>query len=367
MKKILAILLIAVMLLSLAACSEPEYEPVPSTEEEAEVVMTLELDGKSYDVKYELYRAFFLTYKDEVTGGNDTLLSGDGSALYIAEINELVLDRIAAIYSVFAVCERIGYDLYSKSVDKLIDKHIRESIEGGSGAVGYGSYEKYLEALTAMNLNYSVQTLLYRYAIGLDAIDNHYIGTFSADDIGDTIVIGELTYTREDVLDYYFSDACLRMLRAHIQHDAYYDPMEYAATVKERMEEAALIGESSVASVIINTGLTAPTEVQRGYVIGRYSLDPLYYEELTDAAFELDVGEVSDPIIIHNGNDKIIFIVYNAQKSNEHFDECYSEIAYVYLTDSVGKIMDEVKNSLEDSVSYTDAYRAIDHASIRMN
>ena len=76
MKKIIAFLLSLIILAGLTACSGGGYEPVPSTDEEARVVMTLECDGKSYDVKYELYRALFLSHRDELDGGDRELWSG---------------------------------------------------------------------------------------------------------------------------------------------------------------------------------------------------------------------------------------------------------------------------------------------------
>ena len=367
MKKGLILILIISLLTSLVGCSGAKYEPVPSTEEESTVVMTLKYGQDSYDVKYELYRAMFLTYKDEISRGDDSVWNGADKDEYIEEINELIIDRISEIYSVFAICKKIGFDLFSREVDREIERYITESVEGGSGAIGYGSYEKYLEALADKNLNYSVQDLLYRYAIGLEAIDEHYIGTFDADDITNTIIFGNIKYTKDDVREFYFSDDCVRMLRAYVQYNAHFEPMQYAKTVRDRMIEAAESGESAVATVIINTGLTAATEVQRGYVIGEYSMDALYYSELTEAAFDLEIGEVSEPVTVHNGDEKIIFIVYCAEKNTENFEDLYSEIAYVYLTNEVGRIMDEASDVLSDNVSFSDAFRGLDYSSIRMN
>ncbi|MBQ7363252.1 MAG: hypothetical protein IJW48_02250 [Clostridia bacterium] len=363
MKRSIAFLIAIFLSFSLVACSGSQYEPVPSTDEEASTVMTLTLGDKEYEVKYELYRALFLTYRDEVSGGDNSVWQGEDSDAYIQKINTLILNRCAAIYSVFAVCEDIGYDLYSSEVDKQVDEYVASSIESEGG---YGSYEGYLAALHSMNLNWSVQDLLLRYGIGLSAIDEYYIGDFDADNLGESIKLGELTYTREDVKAYYESDECVRVLRAHIQADAYYDPAEHAQTVKDRMESVAG-NESAVATVIINTGLTAPTEVINGYVIGRNNLDALYYGDMTEAAFGLSRGEVSEPIRVHNGEADIIFILYRAEKSDEHFDNCYTEIAYVYLTDKVGKIIKEAADGLASGVQYTAAFEALDYAAITMN
>jgi len=361
MKRSIAFTLLCFLILSLVSCaSGPKYEPPKSTEEEARVVMTLTLGNEKYDVKYELYRALFLNYRDEISGGDSSVWQ---KKEYIDKINALILDRVTAIFSVFALCEDIGYSLYSKEVDNIVNEYIEASIEGEDGS---GTYEEYLLSLNSMNLNWSVQDLLLRYAIGLSAIDEHYIGDFDADDIGETIELGELTYTKEDVKAYYNSDDCIRVLRAHIQASAYYNPEEYAKEVQNRMIAAAP-SEDAVATVIINTGLTAPAEVKNGYVIGRNNLDPLYYGEMTAAAFALPAFGVSGPIRVHNGEDDIIFILYRAEKSDSHFEECYSEIAYVYLTDKLGAITKEKAEALASGVSYTDVFETLDYAAISMN
>ena len=365
MKRAIIGLIVFSLILSLFSCGgTTEYEPVPSTEEEERVVFTLSIDGKEYEVKYELYRALFLTYADEISGGDDRVWDDKTNHGYVSAINEIIIKRAADIYSVFAVCEDIGYDLYSSRVDKKINEYIKESIEGGSNAIGYGSYEAYLEALKEMNLNYSVQTLLFRYAIGLEAIDEHYIGTFDASDIAGEIKFGNLTYTRDDIKSYYNSDECARVLRAYIQASSHYEPIEYAKKVRDNMISAAQNGESAVALVVINNGLTAATEVQRGYVMGRYNLDSLYYSDLTDAALSLSVGEVSDVIDVHNGEDRILYVLYRAEKSDSHFDEAYREIAYVYLTNEVGKIVNAAKESLFESVEFTDVFESLNYSEI---
>ena len=159
------------------------------------------------------------------------------------------------------------------------------------------------------------------------------------------------------------SETFQRVLRAHIQAKAHFDPDGYAESVRKKMKDAS--GESAVATVIINTGLTAPTEVMNGYVMGRYSLDRFYYGELTDAAFALDVGEVSPTVRVHNGEDDIIFILYGAAKSDAHFEQCYSEIAYTYLTDTVGKKIDEAAKGLISEVLYTDFYNNLDLSEVK--
>ena len=380
MKKILAILLALATVLTFAACNKNKnknYPPVESTKEEARTVMTLSIDGKTYDVRYELYRAFFLTYKSQVDGGNPDVWTGPDKDVYVEKINDLVINRIAEIYSAFAICERIDFDIYSSDVENKIKENIRISVEGGtygSTAVqGFDSYEDYLAALKAMNLNYSVQTLLFRYAIAVDAIDTYYIGTATSDDVNYDITMGALKYSKDDVKTFYFSDECVRVLRASFPKGISYTPLERAESLKAKLETAAAqcdaLGdkEDKVRNAIIGSNLYLnDAELKSGYVIGRHNLERGYYGDMTDAAFSLAEGEVSDPISIATDVEDAYYVLYRTYKSEANFEANYDSIKYVYLMNYVGKISHGVADQLKTSVSLTDYLKTIDHSKIGM-
>lgn len=378
MKKIIAILLVLTSLFALASCKkDKEYPPVESTEEEARTVMAMEIDGKTYNVRYELYRAFFLTYKSLVDKGDESVWNGENKDEYVEEIDEIIIDRIVEIYAALALCERIGYDIYSKDVEKKIKENIRVSVEGGSYGSstieGFESYEDYLAALKAANLNYSVQSLLFRYAIAVDAIDTYYIGTASSDDIDVNVTIGKIEYTRDDVKAFYDSDDCVRVLRASFPKEITYTPLERAERLKDDLEAAAASKdtleemENAVAAAIMSNSLyTNPAEIKAGYVIGRYNLERSYYGDMTDEAFGIEIGEVSDPIEIVTDVENAYYVLYRTFKSDEHFEENYDSIRYIYLMNYVGNISHGVAEELKESISYTDFLLNINHAEIGM-
>ena len=373
MKKFCTLLLLVALcvgcLMPLCSCKESKYERVESTDEEKRIVMRLELGGKTYDVRYELYRALFLNLKSTVDGGDETVWEGEQSEAYTEQIDALILDRICEIYSAFALCNAVGIDIYSSKVEDTIDEYIRADIEGGEGVVGYGSYEKYLEALKKMNLNCQTQVLLYRYAIAVDMLDEHYIGTFDAEDISDSIAVGSIQYTREDVEQFYFSDGCVRVLRAMVDPSNYFEHQveEKVNAIRELILQAASKGESAVAAAMIGNTTMAGSEVERGYVIGRHNLDNTYYGGMTEAAFALSGGEVSEPIYVNDGSVEAYYILYRAEKSDSNFDECYSDIAYVFLRNKVGGYMDEMSLQLKEGARATEILEQIDRASISMD
>ena len=102
MKKIISFILLLAISLALVSCGS-EFEPVKSTEAEAKTVLTIEYGGEKYEVAYELYRALFLTYRDEIDGGDRGAWSGEDKEDYENRINEKIFDSIAEIYSAFYI------------------------------------------------------------------------------------------------------------------------------------------------------------------------------------------------------------------------------------------------------------------------
>lgn len=360
MKKIISLLIIVSALLSLVACGA-EYPPVESTKEEATVLFTLTADGVSCDVKYELYRALFLAHKGEVDGGDATVWSGERRDEYIAKINEIIIPKIADIYATIRLAEKIGVNFNSKEVDNTVESFIDESVNGGTYAdgivKGYGSYEKYLEGLRSAGLNYSVQILLYHYAIAQSKIAEYYIGTITPDNITPDSTPGNLEYTPEDVRDYYYSDECVRVLCAFIQ-----EKIGKARAESIRSGMLKKYGDEAVGLYITQNTTASAEEGEGGMLVGRHSLDAVYYSELTETAFSLSLGEVSDVLKIENYH-----ILYRAEKSQEHFENYYYSVLDSYLNNEIGKMINNLAVEMTESISYTDAYRALSHANIKMS
>ncbi len=378
MKRIAAIILLIACIITLASCKKDKYPAVESTKEESQTVMTLTIGKNKYDVKYELYRALFLNYKTEVDGGDSSVWNSDGKAEYVEKIDAMIINRIVEIYAAFEICDRIGFDVYSDEVEDQIKENIRISVEGGTyGSTtihGYESYDAYLAALKKVNLNYSVQTLLFRYAIATDAIDTYYIGTASSDDINANTSEGHLEYTIDDVKSFYNSDDCARVLRASFQTIITYTPLADAEKLRNKLMDAASTSddldekENAVFVAIMSSGkYSSVSEVEDGYVIGKYNLEESFYGEMTNAALALEIGEVSEPIEIVTDLESSYYVLYKAQKSDVHFEENYESIKYVYLMNCVGKMLHEVEVELKSSVGYSDFLRDINHADISMD
>lgn len=371
MKKIIALFILIACIISLVGCSYKTYPPVESTETEATTVMTLTAGDKSYEVKYELYRALFLNFKGEFDGGDNSVWTGENKDEYISAIHEHITSLILDIYSAFAVCEGIGFDLYSQDVENQINEFIRISVDGGSYAgesfIGYnGDYDAYLAYLKTLNHNYSTHVLMYRYAIAIEAIDDHFIGTYSADDIDGQITVGSMTYTKEDIEKYYFSDACVRVLRTYISEEIDLYPLARAEKLAADLKEAAKKGESAVSNMIMGRGPIGATDGVQGVIIAKNNLDGAFYAGMVEEAFSLEVGEVSDVVPIHDGQGMRYYIMYRGEKSAEHLEKNYSDIAYIFLRDGVGATLENMKNELEEEIIKSDFLIDLDYSTISM-
>ena len=373
MKKITsALLLLSLLLILLTGCKK-YYDPIESTEEESRVVMTMTAGDATYEIKYELFRALFLTHKSTIDGGDDTVWQGENRDEYVARANEVVIGYISEIYSVFEAARRAGLDVFSDDVEKEIKEYVKIGVEGGSiGGIdysGYSSYDEYLAALRALNLNYSVQALMLRYSIAIDMLDEYYIGTVSGNDIENGVISqGAIKYTKEDVRTFYESDRCVRVLRTFVNASMVTNPYQMASRIRNAALAASSRGEEAVRDAMIGAGsTTAEAELARGYLVGRYNLSRLNYGEMIDAAFLLEVGEVSPVVKASEGNELYYYVLYRAEKTDSYYEDNYSQVAYIYLRNTLGEILEGVRSELATDVLVSDYLKTLDYSAISMN
>ena len=366
-KRLIAIALLFALLfstlLTLTSCDE-KYEPVESTAEEKKTVMKISYDGEKYDVPYELYRAFFLQMKSAVDGGNSEVWTGAEKDKYVAMADELVYARIAEIYSVFYLCEKADINVYSSEFDDKVESIIEVAVEGGDldgvSYVGFGGdYQKYLDSLKEMNLNYSVQDLLLRYQIAYEKLASYYMGDFSDDSLSEDAQIGEIKYTKEDVKRFYLDKENSRRVVIMQLSEPYFN--------KETAEEkrSKIAGKTDEKAVINYIGSIVGTPNIE--VIGKYTYDKLYYSEMTDAAFSLGVGDTSRVITMKTEDFDGYVILYRLEANEEFFNSNYDAIRLSYLYNEFGKKLQSISSAIIDAITPTDALSELDRSLVSMN
>ncbi len=360
MKKITALLLLAVMLISLISCGDDYYEPVESTKEEKATVMTLTAGTYSYDVPYEMYRYLFLEHKSEVDQGDSTAWSGENKNDYISKIDKIILEELAEIYSAFAVCEAVGIDVFSSDVETEIKEYIKLLVDGDEDKEGVGDYETFLSLLSSNGMNYSVFTTLLRSDIATRMIDEYYVGSADSEDVDADMVIGELEYTEEDIRTFYYSDSdSVRLVRAAISYQL---GKAEAERIKNVMQIAAYDGTEAVIQAIGNSAhYVSTSELDYGFFSGRYCDGYMYYD-LMDAAFALQVGDVSE--VVECEADGFYYIMYRLDKNDEHFANRYSEILTKYLYNVSGEKTHSAIEEMIKNVKYSGTMSSIDRSQI---
>ena len=364
-KKIAALLLSFATLISLFSCAEDKYPPIESTEEEAKVVLTLKIENKEYDVKYELYRALFLNNKSRVDGGDESVWTSPDKQSFIDEVNQLIITDLSEIYAVLHLAEEIGFDPFSSVADERVKEYVIGAVEGDENQLGHGSYEEYLNSLKKNNLNYSAATLMLRYAMAEEAIFEYYRGEVDAIQ---GQLDGEFEYTREDVENYYYSNSCRRVLQAYFQQDV--------KTPKEisdyRAHLATIDNETALAAYIIGSTMATESDLIRdgkvsGIMVGKNELYSNKYADYIDAAFDLTPGGLSEVILIENSAADGYYILYCLEKNEEHFEFAYSDIRNSYLDNVSGGVLKNISKALSEGASFADGYSFVSHDKISMD
>ena len=375
MKKILFFLMIIFTVLGLCSCKKEEtkgvyYAPVASTAEESRVVMSFTVDGRTYDVRYELYRALFVGNRYEVDGGDDSVWTGPLAEDKINEINEIIVDKAAEIYSTLDLAQRLGINAYSFEADLniqyMIDLYVKggES-ESGTSVVGYGSYDKFLASLKKKGMNYATCELMFRYSYALERINEYYVGTYGI--FGYTG--GKLNVTDKALKDYYYSDECVRVLEAYFQVGTKTE--ERIGEIRDSFENESSI-KAIAAKIIQYTTVTSSELIDTsgnvvGKPIGYYELDSKYYSEYISEAFSLSHGDVSRVICIDNINDIYAdgyYVLIGVEKDDQHFENSKSHIKSSYVNNEIGKILYAAKESMAQSVLFAQDYEKINHSEL---
>ncbi len=367
MKKILCLMLAIASLFLICACKDgKDYEPIPSTEKEATTVFSFIIDKEKYDVKYELYRALFLTYSSEYDNGDKSFWDKQEAEAAKKDINDRIISFAADIYATLHHADMLGLDPYSSEADDKIYEYIKNSVDGSDAAVieGFGGdYDAYLKSLYDANLNYSVQVLLLRYSIAYNSIITYYTGTEDIDAPTLDMTSGNLEYTKDDVYNFYMSDSAVRV--SVIEINPLYISEERIKQIRDKI--ASFTSEEDALNYAVGNTSSDASDIKNGVIIGTESLDMAYYGDAVKAAFALDIYETSSPIKVYAESSSVYWILYRKAKSDSHFNECYEDIENVYIAQQIGQTLSEVKTSLIGSVSFASAFDTIIHSSVSMD
>ena len=362
--RICSAIVAAITAVSVCACSSG----MKSSRDELQTVMTV--DG--IEVPYEMYRyAAMMHLRDrsefilaEMADGDGTAvsdtetssgtktrephdiisdaaagLSEDEAAAVADEVRGDALKTIAKIYSIWRVAKTLGIDPDSKNIDEMTDMKLEEL------RATYDSDKDYLSSLKLYFMNNSVYRTLVKYEIIYDEVYEAYIKN------------GTLAKTEDFATSYMRADTGARAkqilisFERHSEGEALALAEDVLAEVKLHTSADGTMDEAAFDALCDKYGEDLYTFKNRdGYYL------PLgYYDEaFEEAAFALDIGQVSDVVRTSSGYS----IVLRCEKDDSYITENASKLIDTCVTGAFNIILRDAADTAE--IVTNDAFDKID-------
>lgn len=297
----------------------PIIEP---SEDDLKVVMTI--DG--YEITYDIYRYFFLNYKAQYDEGNESVWNDTevGEKLRAAH-RETVLESIRGVVAMQKLAEKADLTLESDVIKNAVTSAVLEMF----AYVG-NDVSKYKEELASQNLT----DRAFRYITGVFELQSRsYLlsGDSGIVDLSDAAVLNAINDENEF--------ACVKQIL--IRNDEGDDKEENY----RRAQYALSRIEKGESFEIVMSDLGEDKDLKNqgdGYYFTHYE----YLEEFEEAAFALEIGEISDIVETDVGYS----IIKRYPKSSEYIEKYYNDLKNSYSLASYYRAEDEVMAALPEPV-----------------
>jgi hypothetical protein len=287
--------LLGAVLLSATSCGD-DKKLLESTKDDQIVVMTI----AGHDVPLELYRYVALNYKRVYeTGKSSDMWLGESGAALMEELNADVEKSIVTLYATLAMCEEYGI--------RADDAYITDALEITMDAV-YEEYEydykAYADAIAQYNMNDGV----YRFVLRNELLSAELLNALTE--------AGKIPDDDAAIRAVFDSDDFIRVKQLLSSNENGVSDEDCLARAEE------LLGQ-------INGGADFDELVQKkgqdlfmfnnddGYYFARGYLDTAF----EDAAFALEIGEVSDIVKTSAGYSIIKRYEKDPAYIEKHFDD----------------------------------------------
>lgn len=281
--------------LPLTGCNKNE-KLLESSSDEKKAVLTVE----EYDVPMEMYRYVAMNYKDDYESGktSDIWLGESGQKL-LKELGEAARDTIANLYTALCICSDYGISPDDGYITDAVNAKMDEIYEG----YDY-DYESYLTDIGTSYMNDSV----YRFLVRNDIIADELIEAMKKK--------GELPTTDEEFEEILSGADFIRVKQILVPRDNG-STDEENRTYAESLLEKAKSGEDFDELVQKYGKDLYLFNNKDGYYVSRGN----YYEEFENAAFALEIDEISDVVETEAGYSIIKRYPKEAEYMVKKFDE----------------------------------------------
>ncbi len=319
--------------LLLTACSTTS-KPIKSSELEMTVVGSCE----GYDIYYEELRYVALSYRDIMENyyGKGIWDNPATARQYLPELTDYVMSNLTANYAVLSHCETFMIDINDDAIQKSVQASIDELV------ADIGSRKAYSAALKEMYLT----DHLVRFTVGTDYCQNELM--YAMMDL-ELIITDQLEF-----LTYAQNDGFCAVYHVYIANDE-----------GESVEDNRKKAEEALA--MLRSGTTMKKMLGSIYNEDIYLVsDPYYFtrgeydEAYEEAAFSLEVGEISDIVQTEDG----FYIIERQPLEQDYLVANITELMQRYQYACVETMIRELQSEI--TVELNDFGKSIDLLTMEM-
>lgn len=299
---VIALLMVTAVLFT--SCNAEKYQKLAA---DRKTVATC----NGYEIPYEELRFVTMFYKDSLEDKYGEGIWDDPATAetHRAELEKLVKENLNQNYLILSACRNLGVATEGKEVDDYVDGQIKDLKAAFESTA---DYKAWLEEhwMTENYMRFSIGVSFLESAIYYTLLDSDRF-RYSQDNIGDYI---DYVATSGDYV---------RTIHIFIDNAEGEDPAENLATAKEVSDILNGIEDPDerrekfgdyIGSVLNDDYQSISGD---GYYFTRGEMDEAYEK----AAFDLEIGGVSEPVVCRGGNFIIMrltpeeeYIIKNCQK-----------------------------------------------------
>ncbi len=344
MKKLIVRIICAAISCILICAPLSSCTSLSSSAKETEAVMKV----GEYDVPYELYRYLVLNYKLQLSADEEDWADNEKAEALTQKIEKLVEDSLRDFYAVLSLSAEFGVDRENPAVNAAVEAELEATRNG------YKNQREYIKALAEGYMNHSTYELLQTNAICSDELYHKMMND------------GAITSDEKSLREYMASDKFIRIKQILIvgeSNKTAYDGTIYipekAHTDEEAKAIADLVHSKAVAGEDFDSLVAEYGESFQmfGNKDGYYICEGYWDDVNNDAAFALDIGEISPVIESEQGYS----IFQRCEKEDayieKHFDELcnnYTEAQFSLAVEKRAAEFEITKTELYSSISIKD-------------
>ncbi len=283
-----------------------------------------------YDIPYEELRFVTLFYKDALasTYGADIWDDPATAEKYRPELEALVMENLNQNYVVLSACRKLRIKTEGADIDEYVDSQIEELTE---------SFDKTSEYEAWLDEHWMTEHYL-RFSIGVDFLESAVYYTLLDNDMFayDLSNIGDFMDYVETSNDY------VRTVHVYIENVDGEDPVENLAKAQEISDILQAIDDADERRSKISEyiGSSVNDDLQSITGDGYYFTRNEMVEEYEEAAFGLELGEVSEPVVCSGGN----FVIMRLPPEEDYIAENVQTLLNNYHSVAVGIYIDEFRD-----------------------